>query len=137
MGASGHGTGTGGGGSGYGGEGGPETPGAGGRGAGVASRGGGAGTGDGDGVAALLHLIRRQIEQAKTYPEAARQGRIQGTVELRFRIATDGSVEALEILRSSGSQILDEASERTIRRAAPYPPVLGWVRIPLSYRLGQ
>ncbi len=137
VGAAGHGTGRGGGGSGHEGEGGPGKPGGGGRGAGFAVRGGGGGTGDGDGVAALLRLIRRQIEQAKTYPDAARRGRIQGTVELRFRIATDGSVEAMEILRSSGSQILDEASERTIRRAAPYPPVRGWVRLPLSYRLDQ
>jgi len=106
-------------------------------GTGVASRGGGMGPGGGSTLAALLHVIRRQIEQAKTYPEAARRDGLQGTVNLRFRIAPDGSVEAMEILRSSGSHILDEASEQTIRRAAPYPPVSGWIRLPLSYRLDQ
>jgi protein TonB len=102
----------------------------------VASRGGG-GSGGGGRLAALLQTIRRRIEQAKTYPEAARRDGVEGRVDLRFRIAGDGSVEAMEIVRSSGSRILDEASEETIRRAAPYPPVLGWIRLPLSYRLDQ
>jgi TonB family protein len=104
---------------------------------GLASRGGGGGTGGGDGAAGLLRSIRHQIEQAKIYPEVARREGIQGTVELRFRIAVDGSIEAVEILRSSGSAILDEASQQTIRRAAPYPLVRGWIRLPLSYRLDR
>jgi protein TonB len=102
-----------------------------GAGAGLASRGGGGGVGD------LLRNIRRQIEQNKIYPDAARRQGIQGTVELRFRIAADGSVEDVEILRSSGYDILDEASRQTLRRAAPYPAVRGWIRLPLSYRLDQ
>ena len=88
-------------------------------------------------MATMLQGIRRRIEQARTYPEPARRRGIQGTVDLRFRIAADGTVEAFEILRSSGSRILDEASEQTIRRAAPYPRVPGWIRLPLSYRLDQ
>ena len=111
--------------------------GAGGGGAGVASRGGVGGAGDGGGVADVLLSIRRRIERAKVYPETARREGVQGTVELRFRIAADGSVEAMEILRSSGFPILDQASQQTIRRAAPYPPVRGWIRLPLSYRLDQ
>jgi TonB family protein len=108
---------------------------AGGAGTGLAARGGGTGSGAGATLAASLQVIRRQIEQAKRYPEAARRDGLQGTVSLRFRIAPDGSVEAMEILRSSGSRILDEASMQTIQRAAPYPPVAGWIRLPLSYRL--
>ncbi len=88
-------------------------------------------------MASLLRSIRRQIEQAKIYPDAARREGIQGSVELRFRIAADGSVEAVEILRSSGFGILDEASQQTIRRAAPYPLIRGWIRLPLSYRLDR
>ena len=105
-------------------------------GTGVASRGGG-GSGGGADLAAVLQTIRRRIEEAKTYPEAARRDAVQGTVDLRFRIAPDGSVEVMEILRSSGFRILDEASKQTIQRAAPYPPVAGWIRLPVSYRLDQ
>ncbi len=106
-------------------------------GTGLALRGGSGGGRSGDGGADILGSIRRQIEQNKVYPDAARRDGIQGTVELRFRIADDGSVEAVEILRSSGFGILDEASQQTIRRAAPYPLVRGWIRLPLSYRLDQ
>jgi protein TonB len=104
-------------------------------GTGVASRGGGGGSGGGADLAAVLQTIRRRIEEAKTYPEAARRDAVQGTVDLRFRIAPDGSVEVMEILHSSGFRILDEASKQTIQRAAPYPPVAGWIRLPVSYRL--
>jgi len=103
----------------------------------LASRGGTGGPGGGEGAADLLRRIRQKIEQAKVYPEAARRQGIQGTVELRFRIASDGSIEAMEILRSSGHRILDEASQQTIHGAAPYPVVRGWIRLPLSYRLDR
>jgi protein TonB len=85
----------------------------------------------------ILSTIRRRIEQAKSYPDAARRDGIQGTVDLRFRVAGDGSVELVEILGSSGSPILDRASEETIRRAAPFPAYQGWIRLPLSYRLDE
>lgn len=103
-------------------------------GTGVGSRSGG-GSGGGTNLATHLQTIRRRIEEARTYPEAARRDGIQGTVDLRFRIAADGTIEAVNILRSSGFRILDEAAEQTIRRAAPYPPVSGWIRLPLAYRL--
>ena len=84
-------TGTGGGGIGHGGQGDAGDMGGGiGKGGigggGIASRGGG-----GDGMADLLRAIRRQIEQAKIYPDAARRAGMEGTVELRFRIGRDGS----------------------------------------------
>jgi protein TonB len=88
-------------------------------------------------VADLLRAIRRRIERARIYPDAARREGLQGTVEIRFRIAPDGSPEALEIVRSSGHPELDEVSIQTIRRAGPYPVVGGTVRVPLSYRLDQ
>jgi protein TonB len=83
--------------------------------------------------------IRRRIERehAKAYPEPARRDGLQGTAELRFRIAADGSVEAVEILRSSGHRLLDEISIQTVRRAGPYPIYHGWLRIPLEYRLDR
>ena len=105
---------------------------------GVASLGGAPGRGGtGAGVADLLRAIRQKIEHAKVYPETARREGIQGTVEVRFRIAGDGSVEAVEVVRSSGHRLLDETSTQTVRRAGPYPVLAGWIRIPLSYRLDR
>ena len=91
-------------------------------------------------MADFLRAIRRQIEQAKIYPDAARRAGMEGTVEVRFRIGRDGNAEALEIVRSSGHHELDEIAMRTIRRAGPYPVVSGHggpIRFPLSYHLDQ
>jgi len=107
---------------------------------GVARLGGtGVRGGTGEGAADLLRAIRQKIEHehAKVYPEAARREGIQGTVEVRFRIAGDGSVEAIEVVRSSGHRLLDETSTQTVRRAGPFPVLAGWIRIPLSYRLDR
>jgi len=58
-------------------------------------------------------------------------------VDLRFRIAPDGSVERIEIVQSSGHEVLDESAIATIRRAGPYPVVAGWIRVPLAYQLAR
>lgn len=55
------------------------------------------------------------------YPEAARQNKIYGSLQLTVSIRADGSVESLEINRSSGQPILDAAALRIIRLAAPFP----------------
>jgi protein TonB len=85
----------------------------------------------------LLRLIRRRIEQAKVYPDTARREGLQGTAEIRFRIGPDGSVATVEVVRSSGHALLDHESAETVRRAAPFPLLPGWIRIPLAYRLDQ
>jgi protein TonB len=85
----------------------------------------------------LLAQIRRRIEGAKRYPEAARREGIQGNVHVRFRVREDGQVDTVEVARSSGSRLLDDASLDTIRRAAPFPPVRGWIRVPIAYTLDE
>lgn len=71
------------------------------------------------------------------YPPAAREAGIQGQVLLRFRLRPEGGVLSVEVIRSSGSAILDRASEETVTRSAPYPYFPGWIRLPLSFRLDQ
>jgi protein TonB len=112
--------------------------------AGTGPGAGGAGTGPGGGgpprpldLGDLLARIRQRIEAAKRYPEDARRDGIQGTVSVRFRLRPDGQVERVEVIRSSGSRLLDEASLETIRRAAPFPPVRGWVQVPIAYTLAE
>ncbi len=53
------------------------------------------------------------------YPEDAR-GRLYGSLILTVSIKTDGTLEAVEINRSSGHPVLDRAAERIVRMAAPY-----------------
>ncbi len=102
----------------------------------LARGGSGAGSGGRNGEQ-LLRTIRRQIERVWTYPDAARRDGLEGTVWLRFRIAPDGSVEHVEVDRSSGHTLLDDAAVSAVRRASPYPPYGGPIRYPFTYRLDR
>jgi TonB family protein len=75
------------------------------------------------------------IERAKNYPRFARERGIEGTVLVRFRVLPNGEIEKVDVIKSSGSDILDTASVRTVYRAAPMPYVNGWVEVPMSYVL--
>lgn len=54
------------------------------------------------------------------YPEAARRQKIYGKLTLTVNIRADGSVESVEINKSSGQRILDAAAQRIVKLAAPY-----------------
>ena len=56
------------------------------------------------------------------YPSQARQQRIFGQLRLTVSIRADGSVESVEINKSSGHRILDAAAVRIVKLAAPYAP---------------
>jgi protein TonB len=62
------------------------------------------------------------------YPEVARQNRIYGSLQLTVSIRADGSVESVEINRSSHQPILDAAALRIIQLAAPFPPLPASIR---------
>lgn len=54
------------------------------------------------------------------YPEEAKRQKIYGSLQLIVNIKADGSVERVEIKRSSGHKELDEAAIRIVNLAAPY-----------------
>ncbi|MBU1689972.1 MAG: TonB family protein [Gammaproteobacteria bacterium] len=54
------------------------------------------------------------------YPEEAKRQKIYGSLQLIVNIKADGSVERVEVRRSSGHKVLDEAAIRIVRLAAPY-----------------
>jgi TonB family protein len=78
-------------------------------------------------------MIQAALERAKRYPRMARERGIEGVVYVRFRVLPSGSVERVEIIKSSGSGILDSASIKTVYRARPLPRVSGWIDVPISY----
>ncbi|PKL95206.1 MAG: energy transducer TonB [Gammaproteobacteria bacterium HGW-Gammaproteobacteria-8] len=54
------------------------------------------------------------------YPEQARRRNLEGSLVLSVDVLPDGSIERVQILRSSGYEMLDEAAVRIVRLAAPY-----------------
>lgn len=56
------------------------------------------------------------------YPDEARRNKIFGSLVVSVSIKSDGEVEKVEINRSSGHKVLDEAALRIVKLAAPFAP---------------
>ena len=54
------------------------------------------------------------------YPEEAKARRLYGSLQLTVAIKADGEVESVEINRSSGHKVLDQAAIRIVRLASPF-----------------
>jgi TonB family protein len=74
--------------------------------------------------------IKRKIELVWQYPYEAAVAGIQGELTLDFVIARGGTVNSIELVRSSGSKILDDEAIRSIRKAAPFDPIPAHYKIP-------
>jgi protein TonB len=75
------------------------------------------------------------------YPaQAVRQG-WQGTVLLRVRVLQNGSVEGVEVVKSSGKKVLDDAAIHTVQRWVFAPstrgstPIDGFATVPIEFKL--
>jgi periplasmic protein TonB len=64
---------------------------------------------------------RRKVERVGTlnYPVAAR-GRLYGNLRMTVTLQPDGNVHSIELDRSSGQKVLDEAAFRIVKLASPY-----------------
>lgn len=65
---------------------------------------------------------RQKVEKVGNlnYPEAAKNLKMYGQLQLTVSIKADGSIESIEINRSSGHKVLDEAAKHILELAAPY-----------------
>ena len=70
-----------------------------------------------------VHRWREKVEAIgnRNYPEQSRRLGIYGDLRLLVAINRDGSLKDVEILSSSGHDVLDSAAVRIVRLAAPYP----------------
>lgn len=77
------------------------------------------------------------------YPEASRRRREEGELLLKVEVLANGRVGRLDMVKSSGFALLDEAALRTVRnwrfKAAlkGREAVICWVNIPISFRLNN
>ncbi|MEK6697957.1 MAG: TonB family protein [Nitrospirota bacterium] len=67
--------------------------------------------------------LKVKVESTLRYPELAALSGLQGVLYIRFDIMKDGSLGALELLKSSGYKILDDEALRSIRASAPFQPL--------------
>ena len=75
------------------------------------------------------------------YPAGARRRGVQGEVLVRVAVGRDGRAERVEVLRTSGSALLDAAAVEALERWRFEParaggqPVAATVEIPVTFRL--
>ncbi len=74
--------------------------------------------------ATYLEGWRRKVEQIGNlnYPDEARRKHLYGNLILRVGVHADGKVEKIQVLRSSGFKVLDDAAIRIVELAAPFAP---------------
>lgn len=74
--------------------------------------------------ASYMEAWRSQVEQVgnTNYPDEARSRRLSGNLVLNVAIRADGSIVDVEVIRSSGQKVLDDAATRIVRMAAPFKP---------------
>jgi len=74
--------------------------------------------------AEYLDSWRQRIERVGTanFPDEAKRQGVFGTVMVTVAVRADGTVENIEIDRSSGSRILDISVEKIVQLAGPFKP---------------
>ncbi len=82
---------------------------------------------------ARLEAIRRLIQKALVYPQAARRFGWEGTARVRFALGPDGRPSEVTLESSSQLAILDQEALAAVRRAAPYPYLKGAIVVPIVF----
>jgi periplasmic protein TonB len=57
----------------------------------------------------------------QNYPDAARSQGLHGDVELTVGIDRDGSIHSVDVIKTSGFAILDQAAQTIVQLSAPFP----------------
>jgi periplasmic protein TonB len=74
--------------------------------------------------ASYLGAWARKVERIGNinYPEAAKQERLYGNLILHVAVRSDGSVENIRVVKSSGYDLLDDAAIQIVELSAPFSP---------------
>ncbi|MBB3227341.1 protein TonB [Luteibacter sp. Sphag1AF] len=55
------------------------------------------------------------------YPDQARRQDLHGELVLTVALNRDGSIKSMDVIKSSGHKLLDDAAQRIVRLSAPFP----------------
>ena len=80
-------------------------------------------------------IIKAKIDAAKRYPKLAVRRGLEGSAIIKFRVRRDGEVDEINLVKSSGFGILDRASMKAVKRAAPFPYFGVWLKVAVSFKL--
>jgi protein TonB len=74
--------------------------------------------------AVYLEAFRAKVERIGNlnYPAEAKRRNIRGSLQLGVILTPDGSVKTIELIRSSGHKVLDDAAKRIVELSSPFQP---------------
>jgi protein TonB len=77
--------------------------------------------------AAYLQAWRKKVERVGTlnFPDEAKRKKLYGNLVLQVSLNADGTIRSIELRKSSGHKVLDDAAIRIVRLAAPFAPFPG------------
>lgn len=80
--------------------------------------------------ASYLDAWRRKVERVGNlnYPDEAKRRKLYGNLVLHVAIRPDGSVRAINVRKSSGHKLLDDAAVRIVKLSAPFAPFPAEIR---------
>lgn len=73
--------------------------------------------------AGYMKKLKEKIESIWVYPPEAQARGLYGDLKIRFTIKKDGKLGALELERTSGYKMLDDAAIKALKDGEPYWPV--------------
>ena len=68
-------------------------------------------------------MIKREIQEARKYTRWAEEHDMEGVSYLVFTLLSNGIVQNIKIVHSSGFDILDKEAISTVKRASPFKPI--------------
>ncbi|TNE66696.1 MAG: TonB family protein [Alphaproteobacteria bacterium] len=72
-------------------------------------------------MAVWNNQVRADLQRAQQYPDRAIALGLEGTVKVRVDVARDGKVTDIEVVETSGANMLDHAAKQMIRRLGKLP----------------
>jgi TonB family protein len=90
-----------------------------------------------------INGVQNKISRYVQYPPQAKGTGWYGTVKLGLVVSGNGNLKDIEVIQSSGYNLLDEAAKLAVKKASPFPPIpkelnLNELRIeiPITYNEG-
>jgi periplasmic protein TonB len=72
--------------------------------------------------ASYFSRIKQQIQRSWIYPVQEKNKRKSGELTLRFEIGNNGNLLGLQLVNTSGTEVLDINAIKAVKEAAPYYP---------------
>jgi protein TonB len=73
--------------------------------------------------AGYMSKLKSKIESIWIYPPEALARGLYGDLKIRFTIRKDGKLGAIELVRTSGYKMLDDAALKALKEGEPYWPI--------------